>query len=103
MRRHDGRACGRRATLRDAHVGRASSAEAAGSNLTGVADLADYLELTVGQAREQFRALTARRPVPSGRQVTFRPLATLLCLAAPFPVSPRRFGGDTAHQAPSPL
>jgi hypothetical protein len=32
-----------------------------------VADLAGYLELTVGQAREQFRALLVRRPVSSGR------------------------------------
>jgi putative restriction endonuclease len=68
-----------------------------------VADLADYLELTVGQAREQFRALMARRPVPSGRQVTFLPVETLLCLAASFLVNHRRFGGGTAHQAPEPV
>jgi hypothetical protein len=35
-----------------------------------VANLADYLDLTVSQAREQFRALLARRPIPAGRQVT---------------------------------
>jgi putative restriction endonuclease len=68
-----------------------------------VADLADYLELTVGQAREQFRALLARRPVPIGRQVTFLPVETLLCLAASFLVNHRRFGGTTAHQAPEPV
>ena len=68
-----------------------------------MADLADYLELTVSQAREQFRALLARRPVPSGRQVTFLPVETLLCLAASFLVNHRRFGGTTAHQAPEPV
>jgi putative restriction endonuclease len=68
-----------------------------------VADLADYLELTVGQAQEQFRALLRRRPVPSGRQVTFLPVETLLCLATSFLVNHRRFGGATAHQAPEPV
>lgn len=68
-----------------------------------MADLADYLELTVGQAREQFRALLARRPAPAGRQVTFLPVETLLCLAASFLVNHRRFGGGTAHQAPEPV
>jgi putative restriction endonuclease len=42
-----------------------------------VADLADYLELTVGQAREQFRAVRSRRPVSGGRQVVFLPVETL--------------------------
>jgi len=55
-----------------------------------VADLADYLDLTVSQAREQFRSLLARRPVPGGRQVTFLPVD-------------RHFGGGTAHQAPEPV
>jgi putative restriction endonuclease len=68
-----------------------------------VADLADYLDLTVGQAREQFRALRERRPVTHGRQVSFLPVETLLCLAASFLVNHRRFGGSTAHQAPEPV
>jgi putative restriction endonuclease len=68
-----------------------------------VATLADYLDLTVGQAREQFRALQQRRPVSNGRQVTFLPIETLLCLAASFLVNHRRFGGSTAHQAPEPI
>jgi putative restriction endonuclease len=68
-----------------------------------VADLADYLELTVGRTREQFRALLARRPVPSGRQVTFLPVEMLLCLAASFLVNHPHFGGTTAHQAPEPV
>ena len=66
-------------------------------------DLADYLDLTVGQAREQFQALRARRPVSGGRQVTFVPVETLLCLAASFLVNHRHFGGTTAHQAPEPV
>jgi putative restriction endonuclease len=68
-----------------------------------MADLADYLEITVSQAREQFRTLLARRPVPIGRQVTFLPVEMLLCLAASFLVNHRRFGGTTAHQAPEPV
>ena len=68
-----------------------------------MADLADYLDLTVGQAQEQFRLLLHRRPVPSGRQVTFLPVETLLCLAASYLINHRRFGGTTAHQAPEPV
>lgn len=68
-----------------------------------MADLADYLELTAGQARQQFGALLRRRPAPGGRQVVFLPAETLLCLAASFLVNHRRFGGGTAHQAPEPV
>jgi putative restriction endonuclease len=68
-----------------------------------VAALADYLELTAGQARDQFRLLLVRRPVTQGRQVTFLPVETLLCLAASFLVNHRHFGGTTAHQAPEPV
>jgi putative restriction endonuclease len=68
-----------------------------------VAALADYLDLTASLAREQFRMLLARRPVTRGRQVTFLPAETLLCLAASFLVNHRHFGGGTAHQAPEPV
>ena len=68
-----------------------------------MADLADYLELTVSQARDQFRALLTRHPVPGGRQVVFSPVETLLCLAASFLVNHRHFGGGTAHHAPEPV
>ena len=68
-----------------------------------MADLADYLDLTVGQAREQFRALALRRAARSGRQVAYVPAETLLCLAASFLVNHRHFGGSTAHQAPEPV
>jgi putative restriction endonuclease len=68
-----------------------------------VADLADYLDLTVSKACEQFQALLARRPVPRGRQVAFLPVETLLCLAASFLVDHRHYGGGTAHRAPEPV
>ena len=68
-----------------------------------MAELADFLELTVGQAREQFRELRRRSPVSVGRQVTFLPVETLLCLAASFLVNHRHFGGTTAHRAPEPV
>ena len=68
-----------------------------------MAPLADYLELTASQTREQFQQLLMRHPVPRGRQVDFLPVETLLCLAASFLVNHRRFGGATAHQAPEPI
>jgi putative restriction endonuclease len=68
-----------------------------------VADLADYLQLSVDEARNQFRSLRARRPVTSGRQVTFLPVETLLCLAASFVVNWHHFGGSNAHKAPEPV
>lgn len=66
-------------------------------------DLADYLDLTVGQARQQFRELMQRSPVSYGRQVIFLPVETLLCLAASFQVNHRHFGGRTAHRVPEPV
>src|ERR1022692_369485 len=66
--------------------------------------LSGYLELTVSQAREQFRALRQRGPAaPGERQVAFTPVETLLCLAASFLVNHRHFGGSTAHRAPEPV
>ena len=66
-------------------------------------ELADFLDLTVGQAQQQFRELRRRAPVSTGRQVTFLPVETLLCLAASFLVNHRHFGGSTAHRAPEPV
>lgn len=67
-------------------------------------DLAHYLDLTVSQAEEQFRALLRRRPVTAGeRQVDFTPAETLLCLAVSFLVNHRHYGGSTADQAPEPV
>ena len=68
-----------------------------------MAELADYLDLTVSQARRQFRELKLRRPVASGRQAVFLPVETLLCLAVSFRINHRRFGGSTAHLAPEPI
>jgi putative restriction endonuclease len=68
-----------------------------------VAGLADYLDMTVSQARDQYRSLLSRRRVPGGRQVTFLPAETLLCLAASFVVDPRRFGGSNIHRVPEPV
>ena len=69
-----------------------------------MADLADYLDLTVGQASEQFSALLRRRSVaPGERQVAFTPVETLLCLAASFLINHRHYGGSTAHRAPEPV
>jgi putative restriction endonuclease len=68
-----------------------------------VAELADFLDLTAGQARQQFRELRRRSPVSSGRHATFLPIETLLSLTASFLVNHRRFGGSTAYQAPEPV
>jgi hypothetical protein len=68
-----------------------------------VAELADYLDQAVGQARHQFREIRRRSPVSAGRQVVFLPVETLLCPAASFVVNHRRFGGSTTHQAPEPV
>lgn len=70
----------------------------------GLGTLDDYLKLTVSHAREQFRVLLGRQPVAEGvRQADFMPVETLLCLAASFRVSHRRYGGSTAHLAPEPV
>lgn len=69
-----------------------------------MADLADYLDLTVEAARTQFTQLAVRSVVVSGqRQVDFVPVETLLCLAASFVVNHRRFGSGSAHRAPEPV
>jgi putative restriction endonuclease len=68
-----------------------------------VAELADYLEISLGQARDQFRQLLARRPPQVGRQAIFLPAETLLCLAASFVVDPRQFGGANIHHVPEPV
>jgi putative restriction endonuclease len=63
-----------------------------------------YLKLTVTEARAQFLELLARGDAAEGkRQVDFIPVETLLCLAASFVVNHRRYGGSTAHTAPTPV
>ncbi len=68
-----------------------------------MAGLADYLDMTASQARDQYRALLSRQLVSRGKQVTFLPAETLLCLAASFVVDPRRFGGTNIHRVPEPV
>jgi len=68
-----------------------------------VSGLVDYLELSDGQARNQYRALLSRRPAAGGRQVTFLPVETLLCLAASFVINPRRYGGANVHRVTEPV
>ncbi len=68
-----------------------------------MAELTDYLDISVRMAREQFRAMAVRRPVQTGRQVTFLPVETLLCLAASFLVIPRKFGGGNIDRVPEPV
>lgn len=64
----------------------------------------DYVEPRLTAAREQWRAIAARRPVaPGGRQVDFVPVETLLCLAASLLVNHRRYGGRTSHLAEEPV
>jgi putative restriction endonuclease len=85
------------------HGGRPAAGPRTGQR-RGTGSLDDYLKLTVSRAREQFRVLLGRRPVADGaRQADFMPVETLLCLAASFRVSHRRYGGRTAHLAPEPV
>jgi len=63
-----------------------------------------YLKLTVTDARAQCRELLVRAEAAEGRrQLDFLPVETLLCLAASFVVNHRRYGGSTAHTAPTPV
>jgi putative restriction endonuclease len=66
-------------------------------------EVGDYLDLTVGEAREQWRSVLSRAPVPGGRQVPFAPIETLLCLAASLVVNHRQYGGSTSHRAQEPV
>jgi len=67
-----------------------------------VRGLGAYLKLTATDARAQFRQLLTRADAPDGqRQVDFIPVETLLCLAASYQVNHRRYGGSTAHTAPT--
>lgn len=63
----------------------------------------DYLGLTLGAARLQWRSIAQRAPVTHGRQVDFVPVETDMCLAASLLVNHRRYGGSTAHRAEQPV
>ena len=69
-----------------------------------MAELTDYLDVSVDTAQAQFQELLTRSPTPAGqRQVIFLPVETLLCLAASFVVNHRRFGSGSAPRAPEPV
>lgn len=69
-----------------------------------MAELTDYLDVSVDATRAQFLKLLDRSTVPAGqRQVSFLPVETLLCLAASFVVNHRRFGSSSAQRAPEPV
>ncbi len=64
----------------------------------------DYLDITVDEARRQWRELHARGyPQDGKRQVAFIPVETLLSLAASFLVNHRQFGSTTADRAGLPV
>jgi putative restriction endonuclease len=71
------------------------------ASLGRVATLSDFLDVTVDEARSQWRSMLGRRP--AGRQVTFTPVETLLCLAASYVVQHRRYGSGSATRAPEPV
>ncbi|MCB1007010.1 MAG: HNH endonuclease [Acidimicrobiales bacterium] len=60
--------------------------------------LADYLDLTVEEAREQWRQILRRTPRP--RQEHFTPVEVVLCYGLFYVVDPHRYGGGTIDRAP---
>ncbi len=70
-----------------------------------MATLSDYLDLSEPEAVAQWRSILQRRmPLPGKRQANFTPVETLLCyglfLSDDPVVDPRRYGGQTIHNAP---
>ena len=63
--------------------------------------LADYLELTVEQARSQWGQILRRQPKP--RQEPYTPVEAILCYGLFFVMDPHRYGGATMHSAPEIL
>jgi len=68
-----------------------------------VRSVGDYLNLTLADARTQWRGILTRRPMSAGRQVDFVLVETLTCLAAGLLVNHRRYGGSTSHNAEEPV
>ena len=65
---------------------------------------ADYLDLTLEDARRQWLSILDRRPVDQGkRQENFNPVETILCLAAMYLVDSSRFSNKAAVNAPRPV
>ncbi|MEV6970016.1 HNH endonuclease [Hamadaea sp. NPDC051192] len=68
-----------------------------------MADAAEYLEPSPQSARQQWKAIAHRSDAPSGRQVVFSPVETIMCLAAGFLVDHSKFGSSSAPRAPFPV
>jgi putative restriction endonuclease len=68
-----------------------------------VGDSAEYLEPSLHAAREQWQAIAVRTDAPSGRQVVFTPVETIMCLAASILVDHRKYGSSAAPRAPFPV
>ena len=66
-----------------------------------VRSLADYLELTVEQARSQWGQILRRQPRP--RQEPYTPVEAILCYGLFFVMDPHRYGGGSMHRAPEIL
>lgn len=63
--------------------------------------LADYLDLTVEQARSQWGQILRRQPKP--RQEAYTPVEAILCYGLFFVMDPHRYGGGSMHRAPEIL
>lgn len=64
----------------------------------------DYLDMSSGSARCQWKSIAARDYAPAGkRQVAYLPVEALLCLAAMYVVDHSRFGSSSAARAPEPV
>ena len=63
--------------------------------------LADYLDLTVEQARSQWGQILRRQAKP--RQEPYTPVEAILCYGLFFVMDPHRYGGGSMHRAPEIL
>lgn len=72
---------------------------------TGSYTLADYLDPTKDQLRDEWRSVLRRSVVPkgAGRQVNFVPSEVILALCASLLVDHSRFGSGSAHRAGFPV
>ncbi|ORL74639.1 HNH endonuclease [Prescottella equi] len=72
---------------------------------TGSYTLANYLDPTKDQLRDEWRSVLRRSVVPkgAGRQVNFVPSEVVLALCASLMVDHSRFGSSSAHRAGFPV
>lgn len=64
---------------------------------------ADYLDITLPAAQDQWHSVLRRSPVGPSRQENFTPVETVLCLAAMYLVDSSRFSNAAAVRAPTPV